>query len=43
MSSKKVKKNNSVSSGAYWDEYSEASDSSREKHQEPKHNRRKRE
>jgi hypothetical protein len=32
--------NSSVSSGAYWDEYSEASDSSRERHQEPKHNRR---
>jgi hypothetical protein len=32
--------NNSVSSGAYWDEYSEASDSSRERHREPKHNRR---
>jgi hypothetical protein len=32
--------NNSVSSGAYWDEYSKASDSSRERHREPKHNRR---
>jgi hypothetical protein len=32
--------NNSVSSGAYWGEYSEASDSSRERHREPKHNRR---
>jgi hypothetical protein len=32
--------NNSVSSGAYWDKYSEASDSSREKNREPKHNRR---
>jgi hypothetical protein len=31
--------NNSVSSGAYWDEYNEASDSSRERHREPKHNR----
>jgi hypothetical protein len=29
-----------VSSGTYWDKYSEASDSSRERHQEPKHNRR---
>jgi hypothetical protein len=32
--------NNSVSSGAYWDEYSKASDSSRERYREPKHNRR---
>jgi hypothetical protein len=32
--------NNSVSSGAYWDEYSKASDSSRERHQEQKNNRR---
>jgi hypothetical protein len=32
--------NNSVSSGAYWDEYSEASDSSRERHRETKHDRR---
>jgi hypothetical protein len=40
MSSEEVKKNNSVSCGAYWDEYIEASDSSREKHREPKHNRR---
>jgi hypothetical protein len=32
--------NNSVSSGAYWDEYSESSDSRRERHREPKHNRR---
>jgi hypothetical protein len=39
-SSEKVKKNNSVSSGAYWDEYSEASDFSREKQREPKHSRR---
>jgi hypothetical protein len=31
--------NNSVSSEAYWDEYSEASDASRERHREPKHNR----
>jgi hypothetical protein len=36
---RKSQENNSVSSGAYWDEYSEASDSSRERHQEPKHNR----
>jgi hypothetical protein len=32
--------NNSVSSGAYWDEYNEVSDSSRERHREPKHHRR---
>jgi hypothetical protein len=38
---RKSQENNSVSSGAYWDEYNEASDSSREKHREPKHNRRK--
>jgi hypothetical protein len=37
---RKSQENNSVSSGAYWDEYSKASDSSRERHQEPKHNRR---
>jgi hypothetical protein len=29
-----------VSSGAYWDEYSEASESSRERHRDPKHSRR---
>jgi hypothetical protein len=29
---RRSQENNSVSSGAYWDEYSEASDSSREKH-----------
>jgi hypothetical protein len=32
--------NNSVSSGAYWDEYSEASQSSGERHKDPKHSRR---
>jgi hypothetical protein len=37
---RKSQENNSVSSGAYWDEYSEASYSSRERHREPKHNRR---
>jgi hypothetical protein len=37
---RRSQENNSVSSGAYWDEYSEASDSSKERHQEPKHNRR---
>jgi hypothetical protein len=30
-----------VSSGEYWDEYSEASESSRERNKDPKHNRRK--
>jgi hypothetical protein len=29
-----------VSSGAYWDEYSKASESSRDIHRDPKHNRR---
>jgi hypothetical protein len=37
---RRSQENNSVSSRAYWDEYSEASDSSRERHREPKHNRR---
>jgi hypothetical protein len=37
---RRSQENNSVSSGAYWNEYSEASDSSRERHREPKHNRR---
>jgi hypothetical protein len=32
--------NNSVSSGAYWDEYSDASESSGERHRDPKHSRR---
>jgi hypothetical protein len=32
--------NNSTSSGGYWDEYSDASDSSMERHRDPKHNRR---
>jgi hypothetical protein len=31
---------NSTSSGGYWDEYSDASESSMEKHRDPKHNRR---
>jgi hypothetical protein len=31
---------NSTSSGGYWDEYSDASESSRERHRDPKHNRR---
>jgi hypothetical protein len=38
---RRSQENNSVSSGAYWDEYNEASESSREKHREAKHNRRK--
>jgi hypothetical protein len=29
-----------TSSGGYWDEYSDASESSMEKHRDPKHNRR---
>jgi hypothetical protein len=32
--------NNSTSSGGYWDEYSDASESSMERHIDPKHNRR---
>jgi predicted HD phosphohydrolase len=32
--------NNSVSSGGYWDEYSDASESSIERHGDPKHSRR---
>jgi hypothetical protein len=30
----------STSSGGYWDEYSDASESSMERHRDPKHNRR---
>jgi hypothetical protein len=30
----------STSSGGYWDEYSDASESSMERHKDPKHNRR---
>jgi hypothetical protein len=37
---RRSQENNSVSSGAYWDEYSEASESSGERHKDPKHNRR---
>jgi hypothetical protein len=37
---RRSQENNSVSSGAYWDEYSEASKSSRERHRDPKHSRR---
>jgi hypothetical protein len=32
--------NNSVSSEAYWDEYSDESESSIERHRDPKHSRR---
>jgi hypothetical protein len=32
--------NNSATSRLYWDEYSEMSDSSKERHREPKHSRR---
>jgi hypothetical protein len=32
--------NNSTSNGGYWDEYSDASESSIEKHRDPKHSRR---
>jgi hypothetical protein len=31
---------NSTSSGGYWDEYSDSSESSRERHRDPKHSRR---
>jgi hypothetical protein len=34
---RRSQENNSVSSGAYWDEYSDASESSRERHRDPKH------
>jgi hypothetical protein len=37
---RRSQENNSVSSGAYWDEYSEASESSGERHRDPKHSRR---
>jgi hypothetical protein len=37
---RRSQENNSVSSGAYWDEYSDASESSRERHIDPKHSRR---
>jgi hypothetical protein len=32
--------NNNTSSGGYWDEYSDASESSMERHRDPKHSRR---
>jgi hypothetical protein len=37
---RRSQENKSVSSGAYWDEYSEASESSGERHKDPNHNRR---
>jgi hypothetical protein len=36
---RRSQENNSISSGAYWDEYSKASESSRDRHKDPKHNR----
>jgi hypothetical protein len=36
---KRSQENNSMSSGAYWDEYNDASESSRERHRDPKHSR----
>jgi hypothetical protein len=38
---RRSQENNSVSSGECWDEYIEASESSRDRHRDPKHNRRK--
>jgi hypothetical protein len=37
---RRSQENNNVSSEEYWDEYSEASESSGERHKDPKHNRR---
>jgi hypothetical protein len=37
---RRSQENNSVSSGECWDEYNEASESSRDRHRDPKHNRR---
>jgi hypothetical protein len=37
---RRSQENNSLSSGAYWDEYSDASESSIERHRDPKHSRR---
>jgi hypothetical protein len=37
---RRSQENNSVSSGAYWDKYSDASESSGERHRDPKHCRR---
>jgi hypothetical protein len=38
---RKSQESNSASSRSYWNEYSETSDSSKERHREPKHSRRK--
>jgi hypothetical protein len=38
---RKSQESNSGSSRSYWNEYSETSDSSKERHREPKHSRRK--
>jgi hypothetical protein len=37
---RRSQENNSVSSGAYWNEYNNTSESSRERHRDPKHSRR---
>jgi hypothetical protein len=37
---RRSQENNSVSSGEYWNEYSEALESSRDRYRDPKHNRR---
>jgi hypothetical protein len=37
---RRSQENYNISSGAYWDEYSDASESSRERHKNPKHSRR---
>jgi hypothetical protein len=37
---RRIQENNNMSSGAYLDEYSDASESSRERHRDPKHSRR---
>jgi hypothetical protein len=37
----KSQESNSASSRSYWNEYSESLDSSKERHREPKHSRRK--
>jgi hypothetical protein len=37
---RRSQENYSMSSGAYWDEYSDESESSRERHRDPKHSRR---
>jgi hypothetical protein len=37
---RRSQENNSVSSGAYWDKYNDASESSGERHRDPKHSRR---